>query len=227
MWIEGPERWQLELDWPTRYRICIGIARGLAFLHEESRLKIVHRDIKATNVLLDKNLDAKISDFGLAKLDEEDNTHISTRIAGTYFLLFHPINNVAIALKSTGDLMELVDPRLDSEYDVQEVMVVTNLALLCTTISPSERPTMSSVVSMLEGRILPQDFVVEHNVSITQMERDKKINQLEAMNESEIMNMSVPYTDTSESVVDLYPDDLYDEYLHKRDEDGKKLSPNA
>ena len=71
------------LDWPTRYRICIDIARGLTFLHEESRLKIVHRDIKATNVLLDKDLKAKISDFGLAKLDEEDDTHISTRVAGT------------------------------------------------------------------------------------------------------------------------------------------------
>ena len=61
----------------------MGIARGLAYLHEESRLKIVHRDINATNVLLDKNLNAKISDFGLAKLDEDENTHISTRIAGT------------------------------------------------------------------------------------------------------------------------------------------------
>jgi serine/threonine protein kinase len=71
------------LDWPTRQKICIGIARGLAFLHEESRLKIVHRDIKATNVLLDKNLNPKISDFGLAKLDGEDNTHISTRVVGT------------------------------------------------------------------------------------------------------------------------------------------------
>ncbi|RVW59344.1 putative leucine-rich repeat receptor-like serine/threonine-protein kinase [Vitis vinifera] len=79
----GPEECQLQLDWPTRHRICVGIARGLAYLHEESRLKIVHRDIKATNVLLDKDLNPKISDFGLAKLDEEDNTHISTRIAGT------------------------------------------------------------------------------------------------------------------------------------------------
>ncbi|TXG66672.1 hypothetical protein EZV62_007947 [Acer yangbiense] len=79
----SPEEHQLNLDWPTRHRICVGIARGLAYLHEESRLKIVHRDIKATNVLLDKDLNPKISDFGLAKLDEEDNTHISTRIAGT------------------------------------------------------------------------------------------------------------------------------------------------
>ncbi|KAI7756962.1 hypothetical protein M8C21_033430 [Ambrosia artemisiifolia] len=79
----GREDQKLNLDWATRKKICMGIARGLAYLHEESRLKIVHRDIKATNVLLDKDLNAKISDFGLAKLDEEENTHISTRIAGT------------------------------------------------------------------------------------------------------------------------------------------------
>ncbi|KAF5175583.1 Receptor-like protein kinase, partial [Thalictrum thalictroides] len=77
------EEQNLNLDWPTRLKICLGIARGLAYLHEESVLKIVHRDMKATNVLLDKDLNAKISDFGLAKLDEDENTHISTRIAGT------------------------------------------------------------------------------------------------------------------------------------------------
>ncbi|CAE5960119.1 unnamed protein product [Arabidopsis arenosa] len=79
----GTEKQRLHLDWSTRNKICLGIAKGLAYLHEESRLKIVHRDIKATNVLLDQSLNAKISDFGLAKLDEEENTHISTRIAGT------------------------------------------------------------------------------------------------------------------------------------------------
>ncbi|KAJ9562912.1 hypothetical protein OSB04_008072, partial [Centaurea solstitialis] len=79
----GREDQKLNLDWPTRKKICMGIARGLAYLHEESRLKIVHRDIKASNVLLDRDLNAKISDFGLAKLDEEEKTHISTRIAGT------------------------------------------------------------------------------------------------------------------------------------------------
>lgn len=79
----GRDDQRLNIDWATRKRICSGIAKGLAYLHEESRLKIVHRDIKCTNVLLDKDLNAKISDFGLAKLDEEENTHISTRIAGT------------------------------------------------------------------------------------------------------------------------------------------------
>lgn len=83
----GHQGQKLQLDWPTRMKICLGIAKGLAYLHEESPLKIVHRDIKATNVLLDKDLSAKISDFGLAKLDEEGNTHISTRIAGTMLVL--------------------------------------------------------------------------------------------------------------------------------------------
>ncbi|XP_072959347.1 probable LRR receptor-like serine/threonine-protein kinase At1g07650 [Typha angustifolia] len=73
---------QLKLNWLTRYKICLGIAKGLAYLHEESVLKIVHRDIKAANILLDKNLNPKISDFGLAKLNEECK-NMSTQIAGT------------------------------------------------------------------------------------------------------------------------------------------------
>ncbi|KAM0825263.1 hypothetical protein ACQ4PT_069676 [Festuca glaucescens] len=77
------EQYRLTLDWPTRHKICLGIARGLVYLHEESAIRIVHRDIKASNILLDKDLDAKISDFGLAKLNEDGHTHISTKVAGT------------------------------------------------------------------------------------------------------------------------------------------------
>ncbi|KAF7849729.1 hypothetical protein BT93_L0343 [Corymbia citriodora subsp. variegata] len=73
----------LLIDWGTRYGICLGIARGLAYLHEESRVRIVHRDVKASNILLDLNLHPKISDFGLAKLYNDQLTHISTKIAGT------------------------------------------------------------------------------------------------------------------------------------------------
>ncbi|KAJ9164469.1 hypothetical protein P3X46_024044 [Hevea brasiliensis] len=77
------EKTNLNLDWPTRYEICLGVARGLAYLHEESRLRIVHRDVKASNILLDSDLIPKISDFGLAKLYDDKKTHISTRVAGT------------------------------------------------------------------------------------------------------------------------------------------------
>lgn len=73
----------LHLDWPTRFSICLGTARGLAYLHEESRPRIVHRDVKASNILIDAELCPKISDFGLAKLYDDKKTHISTRVAGT------------------------------------------------------------------------------------------------------------------------------------------------
>ncbi|GLT30494.1 hypothetical protein SLA2020_052900 [Shorea laevis] len=73
----------LHLDWPTRFSICLATARGLAYLHEESRPRIVHRDVKTSNILLDSELCPKISDFGLAKLYDDKKTHISTRVAGT------------------------------------------------------------------------------------------------------------------------------------------------
>ncbi|AEE31121.1 Leucine-rich repeat transmembrane protein kinase [Arabidopsis thaliana] len=73
----------LKLDWAARQKICVGIARGLEFLHDGSAMRMVHRDIKTTNVLLDTDLNAKISDFGLARLHEAEHTHISTKVAGT------------------------------------------------------------------------------------------------------------------------------------------------
>ncbi|XP_062086894.1 probable LRR receptor-like serine/threonine-protein kinase At1g53440 [Humulus lupulus] len=214
--IFGPKEHQLFLDWQTRQKICVGIARGLAYLHEESRLKIVHRDIKATNVLLDKDFNAKISDFGLAKLDEEENTHISTRIVGTRGYMapeyatrgyltdkadvysfgvvaleivsgksntkFWPKEDFvylldwAYYLQEKGNILELIDPILGSNYFKNEAMSMLHLALLCTNQSPSLRPPMSVVVSMLEGKIPVQAPIVErssmdHNASFKAFEK--------------------------------------------------------
>ncbi|KAL3647918.1 putative LRR receptor-like serine/threonine-protein kinase rkf3 [Castilleja foliolosa] len=72
-----------KLSWPTRQRIALGTARGLAYLHYGAQPMIIHRDIKASNILLDEAFEPKVADFGLAKFTPEGMTHLSTRVAGT------------------------------------------------------------------------------------------------------------------------------------------------
>ncbi|KAI7747031.1 hypothetical protein M8C21_020291 [Ambrosia artemisiifolia] len=79
----GSGHCSINFTWELRRKICIGVAKGLAYLHEEVEPHIIHRDIKASNILLDEDYTPKISDFGLAKIFPAHLTHVSTRIAGT------------------------------------------------------------------------------------------------------------------------------------------------
>ncbi|KAI3987666.1 hypothetical protein MKX01_028400 [Papaver californicum] len=246
----GEEEVQLKLDWPTRQKICVGIARGLTYLHEESRLKIVHRDIKGTNVLLDKDLNPKISDFGLAKLDEEDDTHISTRIAGTrgymapeYALRGYLTDKAdvysfgvvaleivsgksstsfwtkeecthlldwALVLQQNGNLMELVDPKLESKFEEEEVLRMINIGRMCTSISPTLRPKMSSVVTMLEGRTSVGEFVSNpidesSNEGVSDNHEQNSDQSMIHYSQTQSISKDASYCGSPTSAADFYP----------------------
>ncbi|GAQ85851.1 hypothetical protein KFL_002570190 [Klebsormidium nitens] len=72
------------MDWASRKKVAVGSARGLAYLHEDCHPRIIHRDIKASNILMDEHFDAQVADFGLAKLAGEKDTHVTTRVMGTF-----------------------------------------------------------------------------------------------------------------------------------------------
>ncbi|XP_028123078.1 probable LRR receptor-like serine/threonine-protein kinase At5g63710 isoform X7 [Camellia sinensis] len=90
------------LDWPTRKRVAFGAAQGLEYLHEHCNPKIVHRDLKAANILLDDDFEAVLGDFGLAKLVDTKLTHVTTQVRGT-------MGHIAPEYLSTGKSSEKTD----------------------------------------------------------------------------------------------------------------------
>ncbi|KAL6583102.1 hypothetical protein OROMI_005180 [Orobanche minor] len=205
------------LDWPTRKRVALGTARGLEYLHEHCNPKIIHRDVKAANILLDESFEAVVGDFGLAKLVDVRRTNVTTQVRGT-------MGHIAPEYLSTGKssektdvfgygimLLELVtgqraidfsrleeeddvllldhvkklqrekrldaivDQNLNRDYNIQEVEMMIQVALLCTQSSPEDRPAMSEVVRMLEGEGLAERWEEWQHVEVTRRQEYERL----------------------------------------------------
>ncbi|THF96383.1 hypothetical protein TEA_026375 [Camellia sinensis var. sinensis] len=127
------------LDWKKRFNIIQGFARGLLYLHEDSQHRIIHRDLKASNILLDAEMNHKISDFGTGRLIALDKSHYTaSRIMGTIgqkIFCFRDVEN-------GEDLLSCVSPE-------SEIMRCIHTGLLCVQENAADKPTMAIVVSML------------------------------------------------------------------------------
>ncbi|KAJ3702223.1 hypothetical protein LUZ61_005928 [Rhynchospora tenuis] len=178
------------LNWSIRYKIITDIAKGLFYLHEECRQKILHLDIKPANILLDEKFNAKISDFGLSKLIDRDKSRVIIGMQGTPGYLapewqtsiitekvdvysfgvvvmeilcgrrnldysqkeenLHLIKLVEEKSKS-NQLLDLIDKTLaDVEFCEEEIMNILKLAMWCLQWDCSRRPSMLTVVKVLE-----------------------------------------------------------------------------
>ncbi|KAG0575356.1 hypothetical protein KC19_VG339300 [Ceratodon purpureus] len=218
----GPKE-AMDIDWQTRFNIALGTARGLAYLHFEVTPRIIHRDIKASNVLLDRNLEAKIADFGLAKLFPEEQSHFTTNVAGTlgyvapeyvtrgiltekvdvysFGVVLMEIVTGEVNMKRTpsgsllflvdrvrcmykqsqrvGDdqvLLNLVDSRLDTNFDKDQAIRVFKTSLLCTLDNPDLRPTSPRAILMLLG----SELIAEHDLEpVVKLEYSKSLHAAE------------------------------------------------
>ncbi|XP_027340833.1 putative receptor-like protein kinase At4g00960 [Abrus precatorius] len=168
------------LNWERRYKIIEGIARGLLYLHEDSRLRIVHRDLKLSNILLDQEMNSKISDFGTARLLCEDQTQSDTsQIVGTYgYMAPEYVNYGHFSMKSdifsfgvmvleivsgrknvlsfawknwrADTITKIIDPSIN-DVSRDEIMRCIHIGLLCVQEDVADRPTMASIVLMLNS----------------------------------------------------------------------------
>ncbi|KAG4975392.1 hypothetical protein JHK87_032213 [Glycine soja] len=159
-----------QLDWLARLRIAEDAAKGLEYLHTGCNPSIIHRDVKTSNILLDINMRAKVSDFGLSRLAEEDLTHISSVARGTVGYLdpenvplsnFVAYFNVNLACKfyvclqarsliRKGDVISIMDPSLVGNLKTESVWRVAEIAMQCVEQHGACRPRMQEVILAIQ-----------------------------------------------------------------------------
>ncbi|KAG7964859.1 hypothetical protein I3843_09G192100 [Carya illinoinensis] len=157
---------KITLNWGQRFRVLKGVASGLLYLHEEWEQIVVHRDVKASNVLLDGAMNGRLADFGLARLYDHGTDPQTTHVVGTLGYLAPEHTRSGQATTSTdvfafgAFLLEVACGRRPIEQRAEDSLLlelVLKLGLLCSHSEPAARPSMRQVVQYLEGDIcLPE-----------------------------------------------------------------------
>ncbi|KVI10719.1 Protein kinase, ATP binding site-containing protein [Cynara cardunculus var. scolymus] len=152
-WLHGDVGPISPLTWDIRMKIAVGTAKGLAYLHEGLEPKVVHRDVKSSNILLDRKWNAKVSDFGLAKLLGPEKSYVTTRVMGTFGLMNLVDWFKGMVASRRGE--ELLDPKISVQPSPRALKRVLLVCLRCIDMDANKRPKMGQIVHMLEADEFP------------------------------------------------------------------------
>ncbi|PPE00767.1 hypothetical protein GOBAR_DD02183 [Gossypium barbadense] len=143
------------ISWEARLKIATEAAEALSYLHSAASPPIIHRDVKLTNILLDENYIAKVSDFGASRLVPSNKAQITTLVQGTLGYLdpeyFHTSQLTEKSDVYKERLLDIIDKRVLNDKSIEQLKEAANLARRCVRLKGEERPTMKEVASELEG----------------------------------------------------------------------------